>query len=187
MEAREVIKKLFKKKSAILGVGTILVASFLALFASIIIPDKTKDANEQIASLALKDPGYKVQTLKIRRNIDFPKRGFVKKLISGTHSKFEFLPYSTIELNKDQILLEDLEGKTKYLKPWNIVFPVSKILNEGVNDIELELSNKEKIKISKEEILASLEKDNIVSKRFFFGTDRYGRDIFSRIILGLRV
>jgi len=60
LETSEIVKRLLKRKAAVLGIGTIVLASFLAVFASAIIPDNTKDANEQIPILALKNPGYSV-------------------------------------------------------------------------------------------------------------------------------
>jgi len=187
LEAGEIIQGLLRKKAAILGISTILLAGLLAIFASVIIPDKTKDANEQIPILALKNPGYSTQILKIRRNIDFPKRSWLSRIFTGTDSEYEFLPYQNIEITKEEVAIEDLQGRSKFLKPWNIVYPISKTLEEKGDVLRLELSNGREIQVEKESILQSLKKEHVISKTFLFGTDRYGRDMFSRIILGMRV
>ncbi len=187
MERSEIVKGLLKKKSAILGLSIILLACLFAIFANLIIPDKTKDANEQIPILALKDPGYSVDVLKIRRNVDFPKKSILSKIFQGKNSEYEYLPYQDITINIDELIIEDLEGKKRFLKPWDVVMPISAVFDNSSVALDITLANGDKKQFNKDKIIAQLKSENLIRKRFIFGTDRYGRDIFSRIILGLRV
>jgi len=187
LDTSTVFRKLFKKKSAVLGISIIVLASLMAIFAGAIIPDKTKNANEQIPVLALKGPGYKAEVLKIRRNVDFAKRGVIEKLFGGTEPAHEYLPFHSIQIDNDEVLIEDFQGRKKYFNTWDIVYPVSEVLSNTEDKIQLLLVNNKKIETGKEALRQKLNKENLSSKRFLFGTDRYGRDIFSRIILGLRV
>jgi len=171
----------------VLGLGIIVLACFFAVFAKLIIPDKTKNANEQIPILALKDPGYSVKTLKIRRNIEFPKRGVFERIFGPNPSKYEYLPYQSIRMDEEEIFLEDMQGRGRYFKPWDVVLPVSEIEEVNGKEIALRLVNNERQTINKIDLLETIKRENLERKYFVFGTDRYGRDIFSRIILGLRV
>ena len=64
--------RLKKNKGAIFGLATILLLTFLAVFAYLFIGDKTPDANSQISEIALARPFTKTNTRVARHDWTSP-------------------------------------------------------------------------------------------------------------------
>lgn len=158
---QRVIAKFKKNKTAVFSLLLILAICFVSLFAHQISPDSTPDANIQTPSIAMQSPGFKMQFLKLK--IDQAKQNsFLSNIFFGKELNHKLLPIvSAKSLNANTIHIEEFKG-------------------DGFPTISYELEN---------ELLynpESLEK-NIVSKKYYLGTDNQGRDVLSRLILGSRV
>jgi len=140
--------------------GLIIIATsvLLALFAYLIIPDKTINANDQIPKLALLAPGSSSLLLKIPINAQEKTESLVSRL-TGSESQYQYIPIKDHELRADTIFY--------------------KMGNEAKH-ITLSELNKGQLK-------KRASKEFITERTFLFGTDKFGRDIFSRLILGLRI
>ncbi len=68
----------------------------------------------------------------------------------------------------------------------NYNFPIK---NDEVNGIIefYKYSTSEKVKVKAKELKAEIEKNHIITKKFILGTDRAGRDLLSRMLIGARV
>ncbi|NCU03373.1 MAG: ABC transporter permease [Chitinophagaceae bacterium] len=148
-------KKLRRNKGAVFGLGVIVLALLTAVFAYIIAPDATPDANRIIVEIAAKKPGYKQQFLKLPV-ITKQKPGFIKGLFLGKEEPFELLPITSCKIVNDTVFAE-------------------KYIDDGVT---------EPISIH---INGTKPQDLITTKTFWLGTDKFGRDILSRLIVGVRV
>lgn len=127
----------------------LLLVTLIALFAYIIIPDNTENANRQTPQISLQGPGYTQSFLVKEKNIRTTKnRSVFERLINGQRDVHTLIPYSTIDLGEETVTTQ-YDGITQY--------------------------HESKIVLKQE------------TRRFFFGTDKYGRDVFSRLILGLRI
>lgn len=126
----------------------------MALFAYVISPDNSKNANQMALSIHSKPPGFKVD-------------GFYKKSLT------------------EESTLWFLSGKTKV----NQFTPVqhSEVKNDTLyyNDYAVEQTDFDKHVALKD--LKSKDEKYISSKTFTLGTDKYGRDLLSRMIIGIRI
>ncbi len=150
-----------RNKSAMVGFVLILLSTVVAVFAYQIAPDNTPDANEQILELETHPPGFKVSMLQLKKEIPPVEGNILQSFFFGRVAGYSFVPILEAKVEGDNVLAQ---------------------VYKGIN-----FSSEEKV-FSKSQLRID-ERGNpeIVSKRFLLGTDRFGRDILSRLILGVRV
>lgn len=179
--------QILKNKTALLCIGILLILSVCSIFAYTIIPDHTTNANFQSPLLAMKPPGHS-QTFILRvKNIPIQKKGIITSLVSGFPSPHEMIPYDQLTKKENglEVKFRNLVSFVSYhdlLDAINIDSSVF-ISQKGISYFDL--SGNSKI-LTGEQIERGVQKHQI-KKIYMFGTDKYGRDVFSRLILGLRV
>jgi peptide/nickel transport system permease protein len=198
-------KRLKKNKLAISGLIYIILCIFISILGPAILPDPTENANEQILEIETRKPGFSVQMLKVRKNapeagnnifntiLSGKKPDYISRPISGyrfVNDKIEIIPYSeTAPVNAGNA---PDSAFTESYSLADVVFPLS------TEDPEIKYSSKtNKIQFTdysgatKEaeisELKDKIEQENIEQKTFWLGTDRYGRDMLSRLLLGTRI
>lgn len=155
----KIIAQLFKDPLGAGGIVIILLAFFCALFAYAIIPDNTPNANSMNLSLAGKKPGFRVQQLKIPL-ANKESTSTWQTLLHGAPLTFEPLPISSYRQKGDSL----------YYRPYP--------LNDGPEKIML---------VSAFGSTGFSADEHLEEKTFWLGTDRFGRDLLSRLLLGTRV
>ncbi|WP_276134622.1 ABC transporter permease [Polluticoccus soli] len=167
-----ILQKLLKKPSAIIAISIILLTAMIALFAYLLAPDNTPNANRMIIELGAREPGFSKQLLLVPKTITQQRTNKGTEWLSGTPSDYNAIPLNGYHFNGDKL----------YIKHY---------IDEGLQDtmtfaLQQLLPTGEKTKSIKEQ-RQYLEKHQIVKRTFYLGTDRYGRDILSRVIVGSRV
>jgi peptide/nickel transport system permease protein len=153
-------KRLKKNKGAVFGMIVIALVVMVAIFAYYIAPDSSPNANRIILEIGGEKPGFeKIFVLLLRENKP-PVRNFFSRLIYGQADRFQHVPVNGYKMiGKDSIMLR-------------------RYVDETVEDTLIAATGM---------VPVAFEKTNIKEKKFLLGTDKYGRDILSRLIVGTRV
>lgn len=147
-------------------------------------------ANRQFLTLATKRPGYKATFLKVPEACN-EHNNFLKTLIFGKNETFKRIAIDSYRIFDNKLIITEnghWDSTVYYISA--LAFPAS---DYQVTD---SLSGKFKIRnirsgTENEYDLSQLqnlvEKRNITSQHFWLGSDRYGRDVLSQLIIGMRV
>jgi ABC-type dipeptide/oligopeptide/nickel transport system permease subunit len=188
-------RRLKKNKPAVISLCVILVAIFLAVFAPLVAPDSTPDANDQVLELANMPPGYSTQMLMMRKDRDEKPIGILHKIFRGGENPYTMVPINGYTIKGSQLIAKVYKGTL--LPPADESFNIADIAfsNSITNKTIIEKDGyisftnfkEEKVRMPIAEIQQLVKENNIVTKKYYLGTDGYGRDILSRLIFGVRV
>jgi peptide/nickel transport system permease protein len=174
----------------------ILTALVTGLAGYLIVPDKSPNANEQHLEIAARKPGFRVPMLKVRKNDQIPLRTWSGRMLFGQRSIYSYYPFNEMRFSGDSLLMEEFgddEADPAGIRQFHlvdVVYPLNpgrkNITTEGdeyiFQDIDGTTHHADK-EILRQKILD----EHLVNRRFLLGTDRFGRDFLSRLILGTRV
>ncbi|KAA1247417.1 ABC transporter permease [Aquimarina sp. RZ0] len=148
----------------VLSFWFIVFCGLIAMLAYILAPDNSQNANQMHLSIHSKKPGFSVQMLTIPSGT------------STDQSLFERLFFGVKNLNTE-IPIEDFTFENNILK----VTPYTEGELAGISK-SIELDNFPQ-RLDKDEIVQTF----IRNQTFFLGTDKYGRDLLSRMLIGIRI
>lgn len=137
------------------GLVVICLAFGLAVFAYLIAPDHSPNANKMTVEIGGEKPGFTMQFLKLKNENPAEKVSLFSSLLRGKEHDYSLLPITAYKKETDSIIVE-------------------KYVDEGISERQ-------------SYPLLKLEKNYITTKTFLLGTDKFGRDILSRLIVGIRV
>lgn len=165
------IRKLIKKPSALIAIGIITITCLVAAAAYLLAPDNTPFANRMIIELAARQPGFSKQILFIPKQVKQQSGTTIQHWFSGTPSNYAAVPINGYRWQHEVLFVrhyidDDLEDTLQY--------KLSDLTAPGVEGTLQDKINK-------------IEESQIKEKTFYLGTDRYGRDILSRLLIGSRV
>jgi len=149
--------------------------------------------NEQNLLLTTLRPGSKVLVLKVHKNQDIPKRNIFYHLLLGQENAYSIYPISSFSFSGDSIKIKeyskDSSGLEKVFHLANVCYPLTEKANLIVdgNRFTFTTMDGKTITTTIEELKNQILAKNIIHKSFFLGTDRFGRDVLSQLIIGSRV
>jgi ABC-type dipeptide/oligopeptide/nickel transport system permease subunit len=135
----------------------ILLVGFISIFAYLLAPDDSQYANQMHLSIHSKKPGFKVEMLIIPSQLKVNQSAFDKVFFGKKNTDTEI-----------PVLDFKIEGKT---------LRYTEYASDGLKGAE------KTIQINSADHLSPFVK----SKTFLFGTDKYGRDLLSRVLVGARI
>lgn len=189
-------KKLKEDRLAVFSMIIIGLTALIAILGYLITPDSTPFANEQFLELTTKRPGFTVKMLKIRKNEPSYHVNIFKKMLWGQKNDYTLLPISNFQIKKDSIEIElftNASGETGEKKSFalaDVVYALSSYNSEIKNigkQIQFRNYDEQIQKVNIKEIQKQVIQKHIVTRRFLLGTDRYGRDMLSQLMIGARV
>lgn len=180
------------------GLVIIGLASIVSILGYSITPDSTPYANDQKPELHIKEPGFSMKMLLMKKNEVTRSGNFFTKMFIGQSSEFSSVAIHDYHFVGPDIVIEEYTGNTPNNGnkiPYNLadvvydVNPNEKInYDQASNTIEFTLiSSGQRIKKTVPELVATIGKDHIVNKTFLLGTDLAGRDLLSRLMIGTRI
>lgn len=137
----------------------IVFVGLISVFAYVIAPDNSQYANQMHLSIHSQKPGFKVQILSIPSSNGIEQSGFNKLLFGDKNASTE-IPISNYKVEDGYLIY------TEYAS------------------IELEGMTKS---IALSELGDNDPEQLIRERKFLFGTDKYGRDLLSRVLVGARI
>jgi peptide/nickel transport system permease protein len=188
-------QKMLRNKVAVVSMAFILILVLIALLGYLITPDSTPYANRQYLELNTKKPGFTITMLKVHKNEISAGTNFFSKMLFGANDNFLYIPLYKYAFADDKIKIEEYtgmnpnEGETISYDLVKVAYPVSEEtpVNRSGNMIGFTDLSGEKISMGVEDLKKKIESENIVRKKFLLGTDRFGRDVLSQIMIGTRV
>ena len=154
-------KRLKKNRGALFGLIIIVLAVLISVFGYVIAPDNSPNADLQTVEIQAKKPGYEQQFLKINER-KYLGGMWIEHLVSGKKNHFQLIPIKGYRISGDSLLIN------KFIDDDTTVVQYYSINN-------LTFDHPENIE------------NNIITKKYWLGTDKFGRDIFSRLLIGTRV
>lgn len=186
--------RLKRNKGAMAGLIVICIAVFAGIFAYYISPDHTPDANQMILELSGKKPGFRCTLLAVPRQVPVPSVSFWQRLWHGAPSSYTFIPVSAWHFSGDSILyrhyVDEQTSVPEGMDLLHAVFPLPAGNREVRRDGDsLFYRNADGMirSTSISRLQEQIAGHQIVHRTWWLGSDKYGRDILSRIIVGVRV
>jgi len=164
-------RRLRKNTGALFGLGVIMLALLLSVLAYVISPDNSPSANEQILQLEAHPPGFSIHVLKKKKD-HFEKSGLVDGLLHGFAKDYEPIPLASYTLEADSLRFAEYRGKSFKTEEQTLAYRDIAGLSAAATSADLK---------------TLVEHDLIVKRKFWLGTDKFGRDILSRLLIGVRV
>lgn len=173
--------KAFKRnKLAVAGLVFIVAVSVIAILGYLIMPDDTPSANNQAIQLSLKKPGSTFKMLLIKKEGSIDTVGLFSKMLNGQPAMYTAVPITDYRFAKDSIYVNEYIGEED--KPDARAYNIFEVVR-GIKPSGAEAADTALYKTLRADIIDK----NITQKTFVLGSDLYGRDILSRLILGARI
>ena len=174
-------KRFRSNKLGMLSCFYVIIWALLALFAYLVIPDKTPNANRQILEISTKKPGFEVDMLMVPKETPPEKTPFFRFLFNGRPDDCIYLPFDSLHINKETttvFLYQSGESGSVRTE----VVENKELLRGGVSTGSTPAGFN-----SAEEANQYIRSHCVKHRKFLLGTDQFGRDFLSRLVLGSRI
>ncbi|SFA48811.1 peptide/nickel transport system permease protein [Pedobacter suwonensis] len=171
--SKKVWLKFKRNKLAFGGLIFILLLMLMGILGYLIMPDDSPNANVQTLQLNKKKPGSTFTFLITSRNPKVEKVNLLERMFYGQAPAFKGIPITSYKIEGDSVYVQEYIGDDEKAK--ETIYKLKDLCPRCV--LPSKIGSPE----------AVFEKNNIYTRTYILGTDIYGRDLLSRLILGIRV
>lgn len=142
----------------------LVICALVAIFCYVIAPDSSQYANQMHLSIHSQKPGFQVQMLTVPSASKTSQNGF-QKFFFGEINNNTAIPIAKYTLTQQGIAITAYaeHSNNQFIKEYNLAqFPKAKTIDK-------------------------IPTHYIQKQHFILGTDRYGRDLLSRLLVGTRI
>ncbi len=153
------LRKFKKNITGVLSFWFIVLCGLVAVFAYLLAPDNSSNANQMHLEIHSKKPGFEVLMLTIPSYQEI-KQPFVHKLLYGDGNLQTEIPISNYSIKNETLIINTYTENNQ--ESLSKSYPLSKFQDKDISTY-------------------------IKTKKFYLGTDKYGRDLLSRMLVGTRI
>ncbi len=187
---QKALRRLWKNKPAVAGLVFIMFAILIAILGYSITPDQSPDANDQNTEVSLVEPGFSTKMLAVRKNKTTEATSWVQTLLYGKPSEFTYIPIKNYSLSNVYIIANTIGGDTLPFTLPDVVYPLS-LKNTDVSFTENRFTFFDIDEKEQQADISTLQKEIITNhifiKKYYLGTDKFGRCMLSRLMIGVRI
>lgn len=178
-----------KNVTGMISLVFIVLCTLLAIFAYYIIPDDTPDANTQILEISTQKPGFEVDILLVPKPISVEEAGFWGRLVNGRPSAYRQIPFDSLKVGETSttvyVFNPERSGEVKTEVVDHEVFTTN--CTNNTNFTTNDTNNTNFTTNCTNDTNCTNVEDFVAHRRFLLGTDQFGRDFLSRLVLGTRI
>lgn len=171
--SKKILNRFKRNRLAFGGLIFILLLMLIGILGYLITPDQTPFANTQRLQISKEKPGTTFKFLIVDRYKDVEKVNLFQKMLFGQPTSFRSIPITSYKIVNDKVLVYEYIGAEE--QALETAYEIKNLCNACL--LPSMLGNTAQL----------FEKSNIYEQTFYLGTDIYGRDLLSRLILGIRV
>lgn len=147
------------------GLIVIILAVLISIFGYVIAPDNSPNADMQTVEIQAKKPGYTQKFLKLYTG-EQKRTNWFTVFLYGRPMNYQLIPVTgdpSDNVQSDSIIINKyIDDDTSVRQAYAVHFLMQNHASEAVPEF-------------------------FITKKYCLGTDKFGRDIFSRLIIGTRV
>ena len=179
--------KAFKRnKIAVAGLIFIVLSVFIAILGYLVMPDSTPLANNMTIQLSIKKPGATFTMLRIRKSEPVDTVNIFVKMLHGQPAFYKDVPIKGYHFANDSIYVDEYIGDED--KPEKKAYSVVEVITgKSLPDLVKKHPAFGPKLVNAQQLEEKIISEQIIKRTFWLGTDTYGRDLLSRLILGARV
>ncbi|RZL49965.1 MAG: ABC transporter permease [Pedobacter sp.] len=171
--SKKIWKRFKRNKLAFGGLIFISLLMVLGILGYLIIPDQTPYANTYQLQLNKIKPGRTFSFLITERIRNVEEVNLFEKMLSGQKANFRSVPITSYRIANDKVYVYEYIGDEE--KAAESIYNLKDLC--PTCHLPSKLGTTEQL----------FAKNNIYKQTFYLGTDINGRDMLSRLILGIRV